>query len=217
MKETIKTSRTCGYLEKIYRQLNTDFFGGELEDCVITVQSTPRAYGHVTCGKVWRRKDNNSYELNIGAGTLARPIENVVATMLHEMVHVYNLMNGIQDCSRGNTYHNKRFKEKAESVGLIIEYDSRIGWSITSPSDDLILYICEQGWSDILMNRQEGLSYLTGGSNGGSSSGTSPRPTSPKKPSSTRKYICPKCGMSVRATRDVRIMCIDCMEIMEKE
>lgn len=217
MKETIKTSRTCGYLEKIYRQLNTDFFGGELEDCVITVQSTPRAYGHVTCSKVWKRKDNNSYELNIGAGTLARPIENVVATMLHEMVHVYNLMNDIQDCSRGNTYHNKRFKEKAESVGLIIEYDSRIGWSITSPSDDLILYICEQGWSDILMNRQEGLSYLTGGSNGGSSSGASPRPTSPRKPSSTRKYICPKCGMSVRATRDVRIMCIDCMEIMEKE
>lgn len=38
-----------------------------------------------------------------------------------------------------------------------------------------------------------------------------------KKPSSTRKYVCPACGMSVRATRDVRLMCIDCMEVMEKE
>lgn len=48
MKETIKTSRTAGYLEKIFRALNTDWFGGELEEPIITIQSTPRAYGHVT-------------------------------------------------------------------------------------------------------------------------------------------------------------------------
>jgi len=28
MKETIKTSRTAGYLEKIFRALNADWFGG---------------------------------------------------------------------------------------------------------------------------------------------------------------------------------------------
>lgn len=211
MKETIKSSRTLGYLEKIYRQLNTDFFNGELEDCTITVQSTPRAYGHVTCGKVWRIKDSNRYELNIGAGTLDRPIENVVSTMLHEMVHIYNLMHGIQDCSRGNTYHNKKFKEKAEEVGLIISYDKRVGWSITEPSDDLVLYICDKGWTDILMNRGES-TYTPPTS--GTSSGT-PTPKM-RKPSSTRKYICPCCGLSVRATREVRIMCVDCMEVMEK-
>ncbi len=216
MKETVKSSRTLGYLEKIYRQLNNDFFNGELEDCTITVQSTPRAYGHVTCGKVWKVKDSNRYELNIGAGTLDRPIESVVSTMLHEMVHIYNLMNDIQDCSRGNTYHNKKFKEKAESVGLIIEYDARIGWSITSPSDDLILYICEQGWSDIMMNRGE-FGMRNGVSGTGGASGTSGT-NAPKtrKPSSTRKYICPCCKMSVRATKEVRIMCVDCMEVMIK-
>ena len=31
-----------------------------------------------------------------------------------------------------------------------------------------------------------------------------------KKKSSTRKYICPKCGMSVRATKVVRIAYIEC-------
>jgi len=31
-----------------------------------------------------------------------------------------------------------------------------------------------------------------------------------KKPSSTRKYVCPKCGLSVRATKAVRIACVDC-------
>ena len=83
MKETIKTSRTAGYLEKIFRALNAKYFNGELEEPIITIQSTPRAYGHVTVAKAWQRGDTTRHELNIGAGTLARPIENVVASTLH--------------------------------------------------------------------------------------------------------------------------------------
>lgn len=212
MKETVKISRACGYLEKMYRQLNIDKFEGKLCQPIITIQSTPRAYGHVTCGKVWRVKDSESYELNMGAGTLDRPIESVVSTLLHEMVHIYHLMNEIQDTSRGNTYHNKKFREKAESVGLVIEYDKRIGWSVTSPSEELIDYIISQGWTDLLLNRQESLRIpRPSGSRNGSGDDEKP----PKKPSSTRKYICSLCGMSVRATKEVRIMCVDCMELMK--
>ena len=32
----------------------------------------------------------------------------------------------------------------------------------------------------------------------------------PRKKSSTRKYYCPVCGNSVRATKDVNILCMDC-------
>lgn len=219
MKELVKNSRVTGYLEKIYRELNTDKFNGQLEEPVITIQSTRNAYGHVTCGKVWKINKGSDclyrYELNIGAGTLDRPIESVVSTMLHEMVHIYNLMNDIQDCSRGNTYHNKKFKDKAESVGLCIEYDKRIGWSITSPTEELIEYIIGKGWTDICINRDEGFSF--GGSSGGKSTsgGNSTDDTPLKKPSSTRKYMCPCCGMSVRATREVRIICADCAELLQ--
>lgn len=214
MKELVKYSRVCGYLEKIYRQLNQDKFDGKLEEAVITIQSTPRAYGHVSCAKVWRKKDESCYELNIGAGTINRPIENVVATMLHEMVHIYNMMHDIQDCSRGNTYHNKRFKVKAESVGLVIEHDTSIGWSITSPSEELLNYIIEQGWKDILIGRVD--SIRLGGRGRGSGSSGSDGDEVTKRPSSTRKYACPCCGMSVRATREVRIICVDCSELMKK-
>lgn len=34
-----------------------------------------------------------------------------------------------------------------------------------------------------------------------------------KKKSSTRKYVCPKCGISIRATKEIRIACIDCGNI----
>ena len=114
MKDTIKTSRTAGYLEKIFRALNADWFGGELEEPIITIQSTPRAYGHVTVAKIWQRKGEQRHELNIGAETLERPIENVVATIMHEAVHLYNLAHGVQDCSRGGSYHNKKFRDEAE-------------------------------------------------------------------------------------------------------
>lgn len=213
MKELVKSSRVTGYLEKIFRQLNIDKFNGELEEPVITVMSTPRAYGHVTCAKVWKSKDTYRYELNIGAGTLNRRIEDVVSTMLHEMVHIYHLQNGIQDCSRGNTYHNKKFKEKAESVGLIIDYDKRIGYSVTSPSDELILYIASYGWGDILINRTE-LKFTKTGPVAGAN-GTSPDGEKIRKPSSTRKYQCPDCGNSVRATKMVYIICGDCKKTME--
>ena len=81
MKQTVRTSRTAGYLEKIFRSLNADSFNGELEEPVITIQDTPTAYGHVTVSKAWSVKGEHQRELNIAAGTLQRPIEEVAATM----------------------------------------------------------------------------------------------------------------------------------------
>lgn len=86
MKETVKTSRTAGYLEKIFRALNAKYFDNELEEPVITIQSTPKAYAHVTIGKAWQRGDTTRRELNIGAGTLDRSIFEIVASELHECI-----------------------------------------------------------------------------------------------------------------------------------
>lgn len=36
------------------------------------------------------------------------------------------------------------------------------------------------------------------------------------KHSSTRKYQCPDCQMTVRATKDVRLICADCGVLMDK-
>ena len=216
MKETVKTSRTAGYLEKIFRALNTDFFGGALEEPIITIQSTPRAHGHVTVGKVWYRKDERRHELNIGAETINRPIENVVATMMHEMVHLWNIAQGVQDCSRSGLYHNKKFKEEAEKRALKIEHHEKYGWTITEPTDELIEYILEKGWSEINISRG-GFGWAPAPSSGGktgNSGGVAITP--PAKKSSTRKLQCPCCGNSVRATKAVRIMCMDCNEQMNE-
>lgn len=214
MKQTIKTSRTAGYLEKMFRALNARYFEGQLEEPIITIQSTPRAYGHVTVGKSWRKGQEQRHELNIGAGTLDRPIEHVTATLLHEMVHLYNIAVGIQDCSRGGAYHNKRFRDAATSRDLAISFDKSIGWSVTEPTPELCDFIIELGWSDIDMARQE-WSFTPRGKGTGSITGGTATPTG--RTSSTRKYVCPCCGQSVRATREVRIKCMDCDVPMEKK
>ena len=153
MKETVKTSRAAGQLEKMFRALNRDSFGGELEEPIITIQSTPGAFGHVTVGKTWKRKDDWRHELNISADWLERPIEELTATMIHEMVHLYNIKHNIQDCSRGGSYHNKKFKEEAEKHMISIEKHEKYGWTITKPTEALVEYIISQGWEEIQINR----------------------------------------------------------------
>ena len=115
MKELTTYNRAAGYLNHIFDLLNHRFFEGQLSKPIITIQSTPRAYGHYTLYDAWSVDGEKGFrEINIGAGTLSRPIEEVVATLLHEMVHYYNDLQGIKDCSRGNTYHNKNFRKCAE-------------------------------------------------------------------------------------------------------
>ncbi len=207
MKELTSYNRVAGYLNKVFDLLNEEFFENTLSRPTITIQSTPRAYGHFSLREdTWVSKLGGTHEINIGAGTLARPIEEVAATLLHEMVHYYNFENGVQDCSRGSTYHNRRFKASAEAHGLRVEHTDKYGWSHTSPSDALLDFILKNELTDILINRNE---Y-----NGAHVYGTGARrgteTTSPPKPNSTRKYICPCCGNSVRATKAVNIACLDC-------
>jgi hypothetical protein len=210
MKNLTKYNRVAGYLNNLYDRLNADFFNDELERPVITIQSTPRAYGHFTLYNAWNIKGEGSKEINIGAGTLARPIENICATLLHEMCHQLNAVKGIQDVSRGGTYHNKIFKKTAESHGLAITKSEKYGYSHTEPAEELLDWILDNDLTDIPMNRNEYGGIQIGGGDKSASGGLS----KPSTRNHSRRYVCPNCRTIVRATKDVNIICADCMELM---
>jgi hypothetical protein len=44
-------------------------------------------------------------------------------------------VRGIEDTSRQGRYHNARYKRIAEEVGLDVERDMTIGWSLTALAD----------------------------------------------------------------------------------
>lgn len=216
MKQTTKMSRAVGQLERMYNALNVDKFNGALPVPVITVQSKPGTWGHCSRARVWQRKDEQTYEMNIAAEMLSAPIEEILDTLLHEMVHLYCRENGIQEVSRGGKYHNGKFKALAEKVGLVCVREGIYGWNtVGAGNDSLIEYALEKGWTEIMLNRQIMGGFRVGiAGSGAMQSGAATQ--GGKAPSSTRKLQCPCCGNSVRATKAVRIMCMDCMQQMDE-
>ena len=80
MKELTSYNRVAGYLNKLFDLLNAEFFESALSRPTITIQSTPKAYGHFSLrDDAWVSKNGATHEINIGAGTLSRPIEEVAA------------------------------------------------------------------------------------------------------------------------------------------
>ena len=212
-KVTDKMSRAVSQLEHIYNVLNVDFFESALPTPIITVQSKPGTYGHCTTTKVWQRKESGAYELNIAAEVLNFPIEETLDTMLHEMCHLYCRENGIKEVSRGGKYHNKKFKEIAEAHGLTCVPCGQYGWN-TTPGDNLVEYALKKDWNEIKLGRNNLPPAMRTGSTGTAQPGADSSQDGGKRPSSTRKYVCPCCGQSVRATKKVNIICGDCMAQM---
>lgn len=211
MKELTKYSRLAGYLEKLYDKLNADFFGGELDRPVITIQSTSRAYGHYTLYDAWSVKGNGFKEINIATGTLNRPIEETIATLLHEMCHQYNdEIANIQDCSRKGTYHNQHFLRTAQAHGLAVSKSDKYGWCRTAPSDNLLEWILVNDIQEIKLNRNEWQGFCLVGGNA-SLEGGAPRTTSKAH---NYRYECPCCHAIARSGKLLHLVCGDCNEGM---
>ncbi len=202
-------------LEYAFDVLNRVYFNGELPPIVICIMSSKRTYGHYTVNKEWRLEEERLHEINISAEHLDRPIENVCATLCHEMVHYYCALNGISDTSQSGRYHNKNFKREAEARGLMITQAPYIGWSVTEPSLEFIQVIHSNGIEKPLDINRDGYygGWVAGGSNGLTGKGLGGDDSTTRKPKgSTRKYMCPCCGNSFRATKDINVLCMDCNE-----
>jgi len=200
----------------MFKLLNARFFNGELERPVITIHTdhTGGAYGWITVGKVWISKDNAYFrEINLCAEHLNRPTERVITTLMHEMCHLYNLERGVQDTSRKFTYHNANFRDVAEARGLLVSQNPTYGWCITEPSPaftELVQKNCRAGCFKLerLKTYRDGTPRVT-------KPGTDGKETTvTRTKQASRKYICPDCSVSVRATKDVNIVCGDCSETM---
>jgi hypothetical protein len=72
------------------------------------------------------------HEVLIGGEGLQRSAADVLATLLHESAHAIARVREIADTSRQGRYHNARFKALAEELGLTVERDPTIGWSLTT-------------------------------------------------------------------------------------
>ncbi len=203
-------------LNRLFDNFNTVFFDGKLPKVVLSILTNGnnrRTMGWFTYGKVWKDEIEKSFyhEIAISAEYLYRGYDEICATLIHEMVHLYCYTNGIKETSRNGTYHNKKFKVEAELRGLTIGYDKRIGHSPTTLQEETKKYIESIRNHDVFELTR--LNHKT------KNDGNSDEPEDnededfelPKKKGHHRKYECSSCGSNVRATKKVNIICGDCM------
>ena len=86
-------------------------------------------YGWYWQGR-WKDGKKSLPEINITADTLKRDVEDICNTLIHEMAHYKNNVEGINDCN-ANQYHNKHFKKRAEEFGLTVEKIKNKGYART--------------------------------------------------------------------------------------
>lgn len=183
-------------LEELFDQFNEYLFNNEVEKPIITISPdiTGGAYGWCTTQKIWKSSEEEYYEINICAEHLNRPIKEVCATLIHEMVHLHNIGNNIKDTSANGRYHNKKFKETAEAHGLIIEKIPSYGWTKTS------LQVSTAEWIDENVTI-EGFNLAR---------------TKTKKHTKTRSkyryYMCPCCDKKFYTVATIHATCEDCHE-----
>ena len=166
---------------------------------VVTVQSTPKAYGHCSTKKIWKSENDGQYEINIGAEFLNRPSANTAATMCHEMVHLYCLVNEIQDTCQKGRYHNKTFKAEAEARDLEIGYDRTVGFSHTNPTEAFKKTLEDNGFVlEVPFAR------------------VMPEEKAKAEREKPHRYVCPVCGQEVKTTADLSLICGICEVAMER-
>jgi hypothetical protein len=115
--QSVKPTReTYDPLQQAYEALNRFLFEGELPNCLITLQRSKKSYGYF-CGDRFGRADGTlTDEIALNPSHFRdRPQEEVLATLAHEMVHLWQHHFGKPGRGR---YHNKEWAEKMKSIGL---------------------------------------------------------------------------------------------------
>lgn len=101
----------------------------------IVTGRSDKVHGHFTPWTPWASGEESFHEIFI---TIAkREAREILGTLLHETAHSIDNKEGIKGTS-GDGYHNKNFKNRAESLGLTITQAPRIGFSVTAVSDECV-------------------------------------------------------------------------------
>ncbi len=198
MKPNIKMA--IDELHRAFHELNKKFYNDKLPEPAILIQNAGNrklVAGWCTVNPIWEdTQGGKKYEINIVAEYLNRGTHKVLATLLHEMVHLYCRENDIKEVSRGGAYHNKTFKSLAEGHGLeIIKHDDKVGYSYSKLNMEAFNFIEHQ-----LQIKPEAFTLARQ-----FMMDADGKPK--KKKGNSYKYACPCCGTSVRATKHVYIAC----------
>ncbi|MEW6470678.1 MAG: DUF6166 domain-containing protein [Actinomycetota bacterium] len=110
----------------------------EVPDAVVVLGSGVERGRLVKLGHWWNARwladGEVRGEVLLAGEALHLPPAAVFEVLLHEAAHGLSAARGVKDTSRGGRYHNGRFRDAAEEVGLVVEPMAPYGQARTSLS-----------------------------------------------------------------------------------
>lgn len=103
-------------LQLAFEHFNERLFGSALPDCLLTLRSRGRQHGYHHAVRFVNAQGHTLDELALNPGHFTlRPPEQVLSTLVHEMVHHWQVHFG--QPTRSNA-HNRQWGQKMREVGL---------------------------------------------------------------------------------------------------
>ena len=206
------TQKHYGDLQQAYALFNEKLFGGRLPECLITMQRRSHTYGYFA-GERFGATDGSGHVDEIAlnpAHFKDRSTEEVLSTLVHEMVHLWQHHFGQHRSQRA--YHNKEWAAKMEAVGLVPSATGEPGGKKTG--QHVSHYIEEGGAFAVacagLVKQGFVVPYADEWEEGSAA-----KTKRKKKAASKTKYTCPSCSLNVWGKPEIKVVCGACMAMME--
>ncbi len=111
------TTELYAALQAAFDHFNVQLFENQLPPCLITLRSTNRVYGYHHKDRFISPSGEKVDELGMHPGFFTlRAVEDVLSTLVHEMVHHWQAHAGKPTPSNA---HNREWAHKMESLGLM--------------------------------------------------------------------------------------------------
>lgn len=167
--------------------------------------SGPMKWGHFVDSQ-WQHGTDVLSEVLVSGEGLARTVDEVLETLLHEATHGVAFTRQVQDTSRQGRWHNRRFATIAAELGLTPAQAPKIGWSVTTLSQGTM-----QAYAEVVSGLDAALKAYR-----------HPNVYPEVKPSSRNGVVlvC-SCGRKIRASTTVaaqgRIVCGVCGDVFVED
>ncbi len=210
--QTVKPTReTYDPLQQAYETLNRALFENALPNCLITLQRSKKSYGFF-CGDRFGKTDGTlTDEIALNPTHFRnRPQEAVLATLAHEMVHLWQHHFGKPGRGR---YHNTEWAEKMKSIGL---QPTSTGKEFGSETGDVMDHmIVPDGPFDRTVRKLLGRGFVVSWTEQPVKHAEARAEREGETRSGKRvRYVCPHGDMKAWAKHDAKLVCGEHMEPM---
>jgi predicted SprT family Zn-dependent metalloprotease len=204
--KTAITTKEYRSLQDAFDHLNRELFSNSLPQVLITLQRLPNAKGYFAADRMVGRSDGTmAHELAMNPDIFTgRTDEQIVSTLAHELVHLWQHEHGIQ---HKRQYHDKEWSAKMVEIGLQPSHTGQPGGKVTGQK--MTHYITPDGaYSKSfghLLGKGWKLEYQ--------SLPVSKKERAKKNESKT-KYVCPECGLTAWAKPNAPLACAECAVLL---